>query len=1059
MPSDQNKQFPVSGFANFTLRTKLLIAFLLVSLVAVGGMALLINRVTGTILSEQVGANLNRLANSQAISTGNLLAQQVELLQLLSTNQLLVERVSQANRNYSGLTTEAIEAELLDQDEKWTNTTDTSLDVVLRTKNIASDELRAFRDRFPNYTEVFITDKYGGLAAATNRTTDYYQADEDWWQAAFNGGQGAVYISTAMDDESSHSFGMNIAVPLYEQGEVLGILKTTYGLATLSEVLEAADSAEQGVRSQLLFLQDKQLLADNGQGVVPFPADVAAQIQQSTTTDFDMLTFANIPSLISQARLTTIDQNPVITNLDWYIIAHQNQQQAFALVSQQQRSIVILAVVMVAIAGFVAVGIAHLLARPIVQLTNVVQQVTQGNLDVQAPVSTQDEIGVLGTSFNLMTNRLHNLIGSLEGEIAERRQAEEELRRNEENLRTTLNSIGDAVIATDTAGNITRMNPVAEHLTGWTFAEVLGKPLTVVFNIINAQTGEAAINPVDMVLENRKTVGLANHTVLIARTGAEYQIADSAAPIRSADGRITGVVLVFRDVTEEYRMQKALRESEERFRDLAEMLPVGVFEANPDLTITYANNTAFEMFGYSQEDFASGLNGLEMIAPEERERARENFTKRQTGEDVGTVEYKALRKDGSLLHTLFHPNAIIKEGNLSGFRGVIIDITERKQIEEETLRQERLAAVGQLAAGIAHDFNNLLTSMIGFAELVQHRYDLPDKAKSDLARIAKQGLRAAKLTRQILDFSRQTINEPQPLDLNVYLNETLKFIERTIPENIEIRFNFGRGDHTINADPTQLQQVITNLAVNARDAMPGGGMLTFTLSRTTVTPDEPPPCSEMEAGEWVKLAVTDTGEGIASEIFGHIFEPFFTTKEIGQGTGLGLAQIYGIVQQHGGCISVDSQVSQGSTFTLYFPALTSQVSAANKAVETLAKGQGQTILLVEDEQVVREVAQAMLEMLNYRVLAAKNGEEGLTLYRAQADQIALVLTDAMMPKMDGFALASALQKEAPHLNVVLMTGYARDTEVQAETIQNIVNRLQKPLNLHQLADAMQQALT
>jgi two-component system, cell cycle sensor histidine kinase and response regulator CckA len=447
-----------------------------------------------------------------------------------------------------------------------------------------------------------------------------------------------------------------------------------------------------------------------------------------------------------------------------------------------------------------------------------------------------------------------------------------------------------------------------------------------------------------------------------------------------------------------------------------------------------------------------------MLVPEDRGRAQENFAKRQTGEDVGTVEYKALRKDGSLLYTLFHPNAIIKDGKLSGFRGVIIDITERKQLEEETLRQERLAAVGQLAAGIAHDFNNLLTSMIGFAELVQHRYDLPDKAKSDLARIAKQGLRAAKLTRQILDFSRQTINEPQPLDLNIYLNETLKFIERTIPENIEIRFNFGRGDHTINADPTQLQQVITNLAVNARDAMPGGGMLTFTLSRTTLTPDEPLPCSDMEAGEWVKLGVTDTGEGIAPEILGHIFEPFFTTKEIGQGTGLGLAQIYGIVQQHGGCITVDSRVGQGSTFTFYFAALTSEVSAANKAVEALTKGQGQTILLVEDEQVVREVAQAMLEMLNYRVLAAKNGEEGLTLYRAQADQIALVLTDAMMPKMDGFALALALQKEAPHLNVVLMTGYARDTEVQAGTIQNIVNRLQKPLNLHQLADAMQQAL-
>lgn len=479
MSNDQVNQSPLRGFANYTLQTKLLIAFLLVSLVAVGGMAFLINRVTGTTLSEQVGANLNRLAHSQAISAGNLLAQQVELLELLGTNRILLEQVSQANKGYSGLTTEAIEAELLAQDEAWAGSTDTSLNVVVKTKNVASDELRTFCDRSPDYTEVFITDKYGGLVAATNRTSDYYQADEDWWQAAFNGGKGTIYISTAKDDESSNTFGMNIAVPLYEQGEVLGILKTTYGLTTLSDVLSAAGSAEQGVRSQLLFFEKRQLLADNGQGVIPLPADVADQLQEMLNNDFEIITFDNVPSLISQARLSTIDHNPVITNLNWHIIAHQNQQQAFALVSQQQQSIVILAVVMVGVAGLVVVGIAHVLTRPIVQLTNTVQQVTQGNLDVQVPVSTQDEIGVLGTSFNLMTTRLRNLIGNLEAEIAERKQAEEALHESEAKYRLLVENQTDLVVKMDTEGRFQFVSPSYCRLFGKTEDELLGKLIYV----------------------------------------------------------------------------------------------------------------------------------------------------------------------------------------------------------------------------------------------------------------------------------------------------------------------------------------------------------------------------------------------------------------------------------------------------------------------------------------------------------------------------------------------------------------------------------------------------
>lgn len=942
----------------------------------------------------------------------------------------------------------------------------------------------------------------------------------------------------------------------------------------------------------------------------------------------------------------------------------------------------------------------------------------------------------------------------LQQEITERVQAEsqreaalEALARQEAEIRATLYSIGDAVIATDTEGRVARVNPVAEQLTGWTEAEAVGQPLDEIFCIINEETRRQVESPVARVLCEGTVIGLSNHTLLISKEGREIPIADSGAPILDSQGNITGVVLVFRDQTEERltrrffetrlslieyaashtlgelltwaldevgafvdspigfyhfvkpdqktlslqqwstrtleefcqaegkgmhysidqagvwvdcvhekkavihndyaslphkkgmpeghaqvtrelvvpvmredkvvailgvgnkpteytqkdveivshladvtweivrqkRAEEALRRERDRAQKYLDVAGVMFVALDARGEVTLINQRGSQVLGYERGEIV-GKNWFDRFVPvSKRDQTRTVFDRLMageidpveyyenpvltkggeeriiawhntileddegnavgtlsSGEDItervraeealrqlnqameqspvsvlitdtdGIIQYvnpkftqvtgysaeEAIGQNPRLLQSGEHPPEFYRDmwdtliagqewqgefhnkkkngelywelasiagvkdpnGKITHYVAVKEDITRRKQMEEETLRQERLAAVGQLAAGVAHDFNNLLTTIMGFSELLLHRYDLPDEAEMDLDRIVKQGQRAAQLVRQILDFTRQTINDPQPLDLKFYLNETLKFIERTIPERIQIRFNFERGDHSINADPTQLQQVITNLAVNARDAMPGGGTLLFELSRLSLAPHEAPPCPEMEAGDWVRLAVTDTGAGIPPEVLPHIFEPFFTTKEVGEGTGLGLAQIYGIVRQHAGCITVKSQVGQGTTFALYFPALSTHAAAEGEAVKAIPMGQGETILLVEDEQTVRGVVQAMLETLNYRVLTAEDGNEALAMYRAHADRIGLVLTDAVMPKMDGFALASALQAEAPGVKVLLMSGYARDSVTAPEMRQNICARLQKPLSLHQLAEALREAL-
>jgi signal transduction histidine kinase/CheY-like chemotaxis protein len=402
------------------------------------------------------------------------------------------------------------------------------------------------------------------------------------------------------------------------------------------------------------------------------------------------------------------------------------------------------------------------------------------------------------------------------------------------------------------------------------------------------------------------------------------------------------------------------------------------------------------------------------------------------------------------------------------------------QIQKRIQRQERMAAVGQLAAGIAHDFNNILTSIIGFAELLQANPELPLSAQADLERITKQGQRAARLVRQILDFSSQTITEKRPLDLKLSLKEMIKLLERTIPEDIRISLadapilptlSIGMQaartteaeaqEYLVTADLAQLQQAITNLALNARDAMPEGGRLSFQLAHLSLVPPEAPPISGMPPGNWIRLSVSDTGIGIPPHLHTQIFEPFFTTKEVGQGTGLGLAQVYGIIKQHEGYINVESELGAGATFNIYLPALASpggSPSAEEPCGGTIPRGKGEMILLVEDDASVRYIGTTMLQHLGYRVLTASQGQEALQIYEQHQAEIKVVLTDMTMPEMGGQALAALLYQKNASLKLVMLTGYPLKTGAAELQPPGVQDWLQKPLKLDQLAQTLYRIL-
>nr|BAL57573.1 multi-sensor hybrid histidine kinase [uncultured Chloroflexota bacterium] len=391
------------------------------------------------------------------------------------------------------------------------------------------------------------------------------------------------------------------------------------------------------------------------------------------------------------------------------------------------------------------------------------------------------------------------------------------------------------------------------------------------------------------------------------------------------------------------------------------------------------------------------------------------------------------------------------------------EVTRSREIQQRAQQQDRLAAVGQLAAGIAHDFNNILTSIIGFAELALHRPQNLRSPTDALEQILHQGQRAAQLIRQVLDFSRQSIIEMKPTDLASLVQETIQLLKRTIPENIQIEFQIDpdQAEYLINGDAAYIQQALTNLAINARDAMPAGGVLKFTLSSCLIQPDQQPPTPELSPGRWITLAVSDTGVGIPAELLPHLFEPFFTTKEVGKGTGLGLAQVYGIIKQHQGEIDVSTRVGEGTTFTIYLPPLTLPEAVPEKEArpDRVSRGQGQTILVVEDDDLVLNVIQAMLESLNYRVFTARSGPRALDIYDQHQDEIVLVLTDVTMPEMGGMALAQNLHQQNPALKVVAMTGYPLEDEDKALfSSPNIVAWIHKPMSLNELAQTLKQAL-
>lgn len=782
-------------------------------------------------------------------------------------------------------------------------------------------------------------------------------------------------------------------------------------------------------------------------------------------------------------------------------------------------------------------------------------------------------------------------------DITERKRAESRLRESEESLDRTLRSIGDGVIATDSEGRVVRMNPVAERLCGWSASEAEGRPLTEVFRIVNSLTREVAHDPVERVFATGQVVGLANHTLLLSRDGAEYQIADSAAPMHDVDGQLAGAVLVFRDVTQEYAQAERLRRSEERLDRAMAVKNEGIWDWNlvtnetifddryytmagyapnefaqnysgwtervhpedldgaiailkdhlagkrdvfdaefrfqhkdgswlwiqgrgrimerdaagsplrmigthtditkrklaeealleseemqrkllqtvPDLiirtdiqgTITFVNEMAFPGLGYLPCGNICGMNIFSFIVPEDLSRAEEDARQRLE-QQIGPREYR-LQFDDFVIDVEINGAAIRdKESRPTGMVYTIRDISERRLAEQERQRLQRqflqaqkMEAVGILAGGVAHDFNNLLHAMGANIELLLHGKsdESPDAVR--LRAVTKSMDRAAQLIQQLLLFSRRTESRKERIDLNQEVRGVAVMLERTIPKMIALELHLDPGTTPLSADPVQVEQVLLNLANNAVAAMPEGGRLTIETGNAVLGDCFVRSHPGSTAGPHVFMTVSDTGHGMAETTRRHIFDPFFTTKEVGQGTGLGLASVYGIVKAHRGYIHCESTPGKGTAFRIYWPVSDNvETVPAHPRPATAAGTAGgrETILVVDDEPEVRDLTREALELQGYSVMVAANGEEALRVFQEHQEALALVLLDLNMPGMGGRKCLQELVATDPAVKVIISSGHGNNSHGVDALSDGAKSFLGKPYQLGELAAKIRDVL-
>ena len=636
---------------------------------------------------------------------------------------------------------------------------------------------------------------------------------------------------------------------------------------------------------------------------------------------------------------------------------------------------------------------------------------------------------------------------------SEKVRAEEARRQSEERFRALIEHGADAVALLAPDGTMLFASQSTERLLGFSPAELVGKP------------GFERIHPDDLpgvratLSEIAALPGSPRAMELRWRhKDGSWRYIDAVAVNRLAEPAVGAIVINFRDQTDRRQAETALREQEERYRTLVEGVRDVIFALSPEGTIASLNPAFETITGWRREDWV-GRPFEKLVHPEDLPFALELLGRVVRGDLRAVSQFRVSTAKHDYRMGEFSATPQLLEGRLIGILGIGRDVTERVQLEQQLRQAQKMEAVGRLAGGIAHDFNNILTAITGYADLLLEDLGPTDSRHQDVAEIRKAADRAAGLTRQLLAFSRQQVLQPSVIDVKTLVGDLQKMLGRLLGEDVALATQLAPDTGRVKADPGQLEQVLMNLAVNSRDAMPQGGKLTLETSNVDLSEGYAADHYPAQPGSYVMIAVSDTGTGMSEETQAHMFEPFFTTKEKGKGTGLGLATVYGIIKQSGGFIWVYSELGHGTTFKIYLPRVqeSADVAKAGAARRRAARG-SETVLLAEDEAPVRAVARQVLERHGYTVLEAPSAEAALDIAARYSGAIHLLLTDVIMPGLSGRELANRLADLRPEARVIFMSGYTDDAVTRHGVLEAGLAYLQKPFTPDALGQKVREVL-
>jgi len=512
------------------------------------------------------------------------------------------------------------------------------------------------------------------------------------------------------------------------------------------------------------------------------------------------------------------------------------------------------------------------------------------------------------------------------------------------------------------------------------------------------------------------------------------------------------------------RVEHLRRKSEERFSELADQIPAMITETDLAQKFTYANRAAHQLTGYTPEDLSRGIYVHEIMHADDLKKMQEGIEHLLAGQDPPPVEYRVITKDGAERTVLAKSKVVNTEGKVTGMRAYMIDVTEKKKLEEHLRQAQKMESIGQLVGGIAHDFNNILTGILTSARLIEQQAESIDRKELTalVGPIITASTRAAELIKNLLAFSRRKTYLNEIFNLRKTIDDAIAIMTHTIDKKIEIVRKLERGPFVVRGDQSLVESAVINLVVNARDAMPDGGRLTIEIQRTNADNDVLRAHPDLTVGrDYAVVSVSDTGQGFNDEAKKHLFEPFFTTKEQGRGTGLGLAGVYGVVKGHNGSIEVKSGVNgEGTRVSLYFPLYGGACGLHRLRQEAVApeKGKGETILVVDDEAIILRAVEMVLQKQGYTVKAIEDPAAAVDYYRANAAHIACVILDIIMPKMNGITCYSHLRAVNPSVKVIVTTGYADDLAFEEFVARNHLPVVPKPFDVPVLLDAIRRVL-